>query len=321
AGVDPTNGNVLITEGSDVREFDAYGNNLGTLPESGSSEAAPAVNSEGYAYVPAGPSIDIFAPAHAMPTITYKPITSPTLTSATVNATVNPNGGGNVTSCQFEYVPTSEFQEGMNNHYAAGLTAPCEPGTPYSGVTDVSAAISGLTTDTPYRYRVVVHTAGGVKYGADQELTPQHVLDLRTEAATNLTESGATVNASLVGNGEEAHFHFEWGPTQAYGHTTSVSSVSPAGGTRESTSAQLGGLAPVSTYHYRVIADNGGGSSVGEDRTFTTTPGIPSVVGDSATIVHADRAVLHGQVNPNGADTKVTFEYVPDAQYQESGFA
>ena len=38
------------------------------------------------------------------------------------------------------------------------------------------------------------------------------------------------------------------------------------------------------------------------------------------TVVHSDRAILHGKVDPNGADTKVHFEYVPDDEFSTSGF-
>ena len=54
---------------------------------------------------------------------------------------------------------------------------------------------------------------------------------------------------------------------------------------------------------------------------FTTTPGVPSIVTESVTVVHSDRAVLHGAVDPNGAPTKVHFEYVADDEFQQSGFA
>src|SRR5262249_11916920 len=67
------------------------------------------------------------------------------------------------------------------------------------------------------------------------------------------------------------------------------------------------------------VAKNGPGAantSFGADRVFTTPPGIPAVVGDSATEVHADRARLHGEVNPNGGDTQLSFEYLSDAEYQ-----
>ena len=322
AGVDPTNGNVLIDEGGynaetgegGVREFDSSGNYLETLKYTKEattfySEAAPAVNSNGYVYVPTYGNVNIFSPAAAVPNVTYQAISGSTTSSGTMNATIELNGGGNVTECKFEYGTTAA--------YGAG-TIPCSPTTPFSASKAVSAELSGLTTGTTYHYRVVAKDANGTKYGEDQTYTPQYVLGLRTDAATGVTESGATLNGSFYGNGEVTHYHFEWGRTQAYGNATTASATSPAPGSKEPVSFPQTGLAPFSTYHYRVVSTNGGGTSYGEDQMFTTLPGIPSVVGDSVTETHADRTVFHGQVNPNGADTRVSFEYITESAYKEN---
>jgi hypothetical protein len=322
AGVDPTNGNVLIDESvynnengeGGVKEFDSSGNYLETLKEAGlgqgfQTEANPAVNSNGYVYVPTGGSVSIFSPTGVVPKVTYKPVTSPTTTAGTLNATIDPNGG-EVTECDFEY--------GINTSYGSGKL-PCQPATHFGTTADVSAELTGLTTATTYHYRVVAHDANGVKYGADQTYTPSEAVGLTTEPATEVTEAGATFNASFVGNGEETHYYFEWGRTEAYVNKTAVAAVSPGPGSAEALSAKQEALAPFSTYHYRVVATNGpGGSktSYGADQMFTTPPGVPTVVGDSVTLVHAERAVFHGEVNPNGGETTVGFQYIPDAAYQ-----
>ena len=80
--------------------------------------------------------------------------------------------------------------------------------------------LSGLTTETTYHYRVVVHNANGVKYGEDQVYTPHHVLGLDHGGRERGRRTGATLNGAFVGNGEETHYYFEWGPTAAYGQTT-----------------------------------------------------------------------------------------------------
>ena len=322
AGVDPTNGNVLIDEANynsetntgGVTELDSAGNYLGTLKyttetNTFQSEAAPAVNSNGDVYVPAGSDVDIFGPAGVEPTVTYKAVSSPSATEGTLNATIDPQGAGEVTECEFEY--------GTNTSYGSGKL-PCQPATHFTGTTAVSADLSSLTSETTYHYRVVVHNVNGVRYGEDQTYTPHHVVGLETEAATDLTESGAVFNASVVGTGEETHYHFEWGRTSAYGNATATATVTPGRGSKESLSVQQDELAPYSTYHYRVVATDGAGTSYGEDQMFTTLPGVPSVIGDSVTEAHADRAVFHGQVNPNGANTQVSFEYLTEAAYNEN---
>src|SRR5262249_3579458 len=132
----------------------------------------------------------------------------------------------------------------------------------------------------------------------------------------------ATLNGSFIGNGADTHYSFEWGPTTAYGTSTSSTDAgSPGGPATTPMSATLSGLKPYTTYHYRVVATNRGRPAYGEARMFTTTPGAPTGKGAAATGVHADRAVLHGQIDPNGAVTEVHFEYVDDPTFQESGWA
>ena len=127
---DPTNGDILITtSGGPVVEYDSSGNLVGTLTEDGEgplqSEGTPGVNGEGYVYVPARRNctfgcngiVDIFTPNTVVPAVDYKPVTSPTTTSGTLNANVDPAGGGDVVACHFEY--------GTDTSY--GASAPCSP--------------------------------------------------------------------------------------------------------------------------------------------------------------------------------------------------
>ena len=310
--LDPTNGAVLIGG----REYDSHGNLLGTLP----TELPLVVNSSGYLYASNGPGgefVEIFAPAPALPEVSYGSVSEPTTTSGTLHATINPNGGGDITACQFEY--------GTGESYGLG-TLPCSPATePYSGSTPVSAGISSLTTEATYHYRVVATDANGTTYGEDQTYTPHDVIGLSSEAASNLSENGATLTGSLVGDGTDTHYYFEWGPTSSYGHTAPAPPgddlAAPSGPAVTPLESEISGLAPYTTYHYRVVASNPGGISLGEDRTFTTLPGTPTVNGVAASEVHSDHALLHAQINPNGAETMVRFEYVSESEFQEHGFS
>jgi hypothetical protein len=64
-------------------------------------------------------------------------------------------------------------------------------------------------------------------------------------------------------------YHFEFGPTPAYGSST-PSQDAGAGNSAATVSATVSDLAPGTTYHYRLVASNGDGTSVGADRTFST---------------------------------------------------
>jgi hypothetical protein len=81
-----------------------------------------------------------------------------TASTATLNATVNPNGS-TVTACTFEYGTSSSY----------GSSAPCSP-SPGSGenAVAVSASVMGLTSATTYHFRVSATNAGGTSNGSDQ---------------------------------------------------------------------------------------------------------------------------------------------------------
>jgi hypothetical protein len=65
-------------------------------------------------------------------------------------------------------------------------------------------------------------------------------------------------------------YSFQYGTTTAYGASTpSVSAGS--GAPPVAVSANLSGLAPNTTYHFRIVATNDTATTLGDDRTFTTS--------------------------------------------------
>ena len=343
--VDPSNGNVLIVDqghrgsGSEsfypIDEFDASGNFLQQIHDprnpgvscgnEGEDElyGSPGLDAEGHLYVGQGcmyEAIDIFSPATPVPKVSYKSISNPTATSGTLRAEVDPNGAGDISECEFEYVEAAKYESEAADPYGEGQSAACSPdpsGSHFSSPVEVQGDISGLTPEATYHYRAVVrNVSGGLKYGSDQTYTPHRVIGLRTEEASALGESGATLDASFLGNGEETHYFFEWGVTNAYGNKTPESTSSPASNVPQQLSAALGELSPYTTYHYRVVATNGAGISFGEDRYFTTFPERPKVDSEFVSSVHASTATLGAQIDPQGFDTTYHLEYVDDATFQ-----
>ena len=78
-------------------------------------------------------------------------------------------------------------------------------------------------------------------------------------------------------------------------------SAKPAGAANTPVSANLSGLAPATTYHYRVVATNNGGQTEGSDQTFATLPATaPTVVTGTASGLTESAATLTGSVNPHG---------------------
>jgi hypothetical protein len=217
------------------------------------------------------------------PTVVTGTASSLTQTSATLSATVNPNGG-TVSDCHFVY--------GTSQSY--GSSAPCSslPGSG-SGLVEVSTPATGLAADTVYHFKIVTTSPGGTGEGLDQTFTTLPTRPtIVTEAASALAQTTATLNATInPDGGDVSDCKFEYGTTIAYGKTVSCSSLPGAGSISIAVSAQLVGLAANTTYHFRIVATNTGGTSEGTDQTFTTPPTTTTVTvtvmpGPAPIIVH-----------------------------------
>ena len=92
-----------------------------------------------------------------------------------------------------------------------------------------------------------------------------------TAAATGLRDDGATLNAGVQPNGSNTTVTFEYGLTTAYGSTVTGTPDPVTGAGIKAVTGSLGGLLSGTTYHYRAVATNPGGTAIGEDMSFTTT--------------------------------------------------
>ncbi|OAI56761.1 hypothetical protein AYO49_00600 [Verrucomicrobiaceae bacterium SCGC AG-212-N21] len=102
-----------------------------------------------------------------------------------------------------------------------------------------------------------------VRYGAD--LAPIGT----TIAGTSVAGATATLNGTVNPNGVITHAWFEYGTTTSYGQTT-ASQAQGFGPSASPVSAAISGLTPATTYHYRLVAQNGETTAYGGDMTFTT---------------------------------------------------
>ncbi len=110
-----------------------------------------------------------------------------------------------------------------------------------------------------------------------REATPNAVA-VETGAASSITATSATLNASVNPNGGRVSAcKFEYGTTNAYGSSTPCSSLPASGEGPIAVSAALASLATNTTYHFRISATDAGGTAYGSDQTFTT--GYTSIFG------------------------------------------
>jgi hypothetical protein len=247
------------------------------------------------------------------PEVVTDAASSITQTSATLNATVNPNGG-EVSDCHFEY--------GTTESYGSSATCTPSPGAGTSPVA-VSAQVHGLSVNTPYYFRIVATNPGGEsKDTLGQKFTtspnPPVVV---TAAASSPTQTSATLNGTVNPNGGTvSDCHFEYGTSTSYGPSVPCSLLPGSGESPVAVSAALESLSANTTYHFRIVATNAGGPSLpGADQTFTTPPNAPTVVTEKASSITQTTATLNAIVNPNeGMVSACKLEYGTSASYGSS---
>jgi len=140
-----------------------------------------------------------------------------------------------------------------------------------------------------------------------------------TGDASALTDTQASLAGTVNPQGELTSYAFQYGTTTAYGQQTALTAA--GSGTAETpVRADLAGLTSGTTYHYRVIATNASGTTVGADRTFRTSgtapapPPAPAATTGGAA-VDGGSATLSGSVNPNGVASSYYFEFGTTADY------
>jgi hypothetical protein len=110
-----------------------------------------------------------------------------------------------------------------------------------------------------------------------------------TGAASAVTATTATLHGTVMPNKEMTTYRFEYGTTTAYGSQTPAGTTS--GNASKAVSADITGLAPSTTYHFRLVATNASGTVTGADARFTT----PAAGAASVTIAARPRVVRFGK--------------------------
>jgi CSLREA domain-containing protein len=141
-------------------------------------------------------------------------------------------------------------------------TRALEAGSP--AIDAVPATGAGCTATDQ---RGVGRPQGGACDIGAYEHAPPGVL---TAAPAAISATGATLDGQLNPNAQSSGYHFEYGTTTDYGSWTAPQTAIP-GVAPTLVSALVSGLAPATTYHYRLVASNADGTSIGADQTFATT--------------------------------------------------
>jgi hypothetical protein len=114
-------------------------------------------------------------------------------------------------------------------------------------------------------------------------------------------------------NGAATSWYFEYGTTTRYGSRTPTKNAG-SGTNAARVSFSLTGLRRTTTYHYRLVAANGSGTTAGGDRSFSTSLA-PAVRTGAAESVGTTTATLTGTTDPRGRATTWWFEYGTTTRY------
>ncbi len=199
------------------------------------------------------------------PTSLITSITETAADSAIARGVVNPNG--DTATVFFEYSTSANF--------TANLVATTSQAITGTTAQSVSADLVSLSPGTTYyvRLKAGTHTSPTFIFGPPVATTG---------ASSDVGKSVATLRGTANPNGRETSAVLEYGPTTGYGTTVTLASAG-TGSSPVILEADLTGLTPQRTYHYRFSATNSAGTTNGEDATFTTgqnsAPTAPNLFG------------------------------------------
>jgi sugar lactone lactonase YvrE len=280
--LDPATGNLYVGHGGDVVVYDKTATQIDsfTLPGSNSKGMAFGTTA-GSLYVSdaTNDNVVIFgaAPTPSSPLVFGESGTQTGTSTATVNATVVPFGLD--TTCSVQFVDDATFK---SSGYDTATSVPCTPSDLGSGFANVSATadLTGLSTLTTYHFRFVATNSDGTTNGADStfETGGPPAVVAGSESASSITDREASVSGSVIPNGLDTTCIFQYvddGTFQASGYSNAQSVPCSPSDLGSSFSAQtatgsLTGLAPATTYHFRVEATNSAATTDGPDQTFKT---------------------------------------------------
>ena len=322
-GVAPGSNDIYANRGDVVVQYDSAGNELGAFGEGElSGSRGVAINSGATkVYVGAGQKVKVFGAVTTLPDATTEAATAIIRGGATLHGTIGAAGGPD-TTCAFQYTPQGQF---FSQGFTGASEAPCAPAGPFTGnsSTAVSAAVTGLSPETTYIFRLLGSSENGDLGGKPLNFTTPGAVNVTTGTATALAKTSATLNGTVNPEGNELEeCFFEYGTNFALGSKVPCAESTAAIGNGNSpvaVHANVTGLDGATEYLFRFGGKNEFGTNVGQFAEFKTRgPGIEraSVAG-----VLPTSAIFKAQINPNGEATIYSFEYVSEAEFKASGFA
>lgn len=233
---------------------------------------------------------------------------------ATIQGTINPENQS--VSYQFRYGTDQDSLTQSTPTTAAPAGQSAMP---------VSATLAGLAPGTTYYFQLVV-TAGGQTYaGAVESFTtnastpPSQTPVVATGAASHIADSGALLEGTVnPGGPSPVSYDFTYGTSPgALDHTSSPGSM-PGETTAAPVTTTLSGLAPHTTYYFRLNVSLDGQTYSGRIRSLKTRSPAPAVRTGRSGGITSTSAVVSGTVNPHGSAARYLVEFGSGRSYGHS---
>ena len=215
-------------------------------------------------------------------------------TSVTVGGTVNAEGTAT----------TWYFQYGLATNPLYGSQTPSTSAGSGVGNVAVSRSLTGLSPATSYHFRVVAISSIQTTYGADVSFHTSAAPVVATGPATAIATTTATLNGTVNPEALATSWYFQYGRTTSYGGKTATGRIA-AGPNSVAVASRLTKFVPNSTYHYRLIAVSGAGTTIGADLVFTTGLTITLSTSNS-TAVYGSTVYLFGAITDGAVGEHVT---------------
>jgi hypothetical protein len=199
------------------------------------------------------------------PAVSLASPTAVTNGSADLNGFVNPKGFA--TSYRFEWGPTRAY----------GNSVPIPDANAGSGEGNVAVSghISGLAPNSRYHWRLVAESVNGTAVSRDADFFTLGAPLAETTGSPIRTMTSAQLGGRVSPRGFATSYYFEYGdqgPCDSNPCEQTAARSAGSGEFEELASEEVSGLQSGTTYHYRLVADNGqpGSPVFGGDMTVTT---------------------------------------------------
>jgi multidrug efflux pump subunit AcrA (membrane-fusion protein) len=230
------------------------------------------------------------------------------ISSATLTGTVNPSSDD--TTYYFEYGTTSSYGSRTKKVDLGSGSSPAE----------VSAVVDGLRADTTYLFRLVATNGSGTAFGAEATFATAAAPGkptATTGSASSVLATSATLTGSVDANGTDTKYYFEYSRTASSDKKTAAADAGSAQGAAEVTTT-VEGLAPDTSYLFKLVATNRYGTTTGLTQIVTTAQrscvtDSSNVSTDDLTVSQQEASVQSAELSLQQTQATITSSATPDA--------